>query len=91
MEYYPLKMLQQIFLATFLGVGSLILVYIAWAAYPRRRQNVKGDSREEEEKTEPPGSQDNPMSPLLVFIYVGTVAWALGYMIVIGIFGKAIG
>ncbi len=69
--------------ALFVGLISLIMVYLAWAGYPKRR-----DARhlgELDEKTvhalqvghDP---ERNPIAPFLVFTFVGAAVWALSYV-----------
>ena len=36
MPFFPLTTLQEMALAFFLGLGTLVLLYVAWAFYPRR-------------------------------------------------------
>lgn len=71
-------------LAIFLGLVSLILVYIAWASYPGRKkartpEQIREEGEHEIEAT--PGYEKNPIPPLLVFIYIVIPIWSLLYMI----------
>lgn len=73
-------------LALFIGLVSLILVYIAWASYPKRRY-----SRTQEELEERRGHElqtghnveKNPIAPFLIFTYVIIAFWSFFYMIYI--------
>jgi hypothetical protein len=90
MRYFHLLDFQYAVMALFVGLVSVILVYMAWAGYSKRLQE-KG----EEELSEAEGHafragrdvEKNPVAPLLIFIYIGVVVWAIAYVVVIGIRG----
>jgi hypothetical protein len=93
MPFFPLTTLQEMALAFFLGLGALVLLYVAWAFYSPAPPETGG----EELKPEGPGSgeeqkkADHPVPPFLVMVYVGVIVWALGYLILVGLRVKAIG
>lgn len=89
MRFFPLLDFQYMALAFFLGLICLILVYIAWGAYPDRSPDEK--EIDEFEITNDHEHKKNPIAPFLIFIFVGVTAWALAYAIVVGIFGGPIG
>ncbi len=64
--------------AIFIGLISLVLIYIAWAGYPRRKMVRTLDELETGPKIE-----KNPVAPFLIFTYVGIVCWSIGYVIYI--------
>lgn len=92
MPYFPLVGWQHWVLAIFLGLISLILVYLAFGSHAGRREEKAGEGPEEERDLEILRGHDgekNPVPPLLVFIYGGVILFAVGYLIVIGIWGSA--
>jgi len=86
MQYFPLVDLQHWMLAIFLGLVSLILVYLAFGSHPSREKSLEREQRERDllfgEETE-----KNPMAPILIFVYVGVVVFAILYLILIGLRG----
>jgi hypothetical protein len=92
MQYFPLLNFQQMVLAFFLGIGFVILLYIAFCSYNRTRAEtteeeldrlVKGELAEAHD---PEGSR---IAPVLIFIYLGVIVWSISYFIVVGIKGGA--
>ncbi|MGC1402094.1 MAG: hypothetical protein WA974_04120 [Thermodesulfobacteriota bacterium] len=94
MPFFPLTTLQEMALAFFLGLGALVLLYVAWAFYPKAPPEK---SREELKKPEGAGSgeeqkkADHPMPPFRVIVYIAVIVWALAYLILVGLRVKAIG
>jgi hypothetical protein len=71
-------------LALFLGVVALILVYIAWASYPKRRKAKAPEKIQEGSGHELKAGGDiekNPVAPFLTFIYIVIPIWSILYMI----------
>lgn len=71
-------------IALFLGAVSLILVYLAWASYPRRRIARTMEELEERRYHERESGhhlEKNPIAPFLLFVYLLTAAWAFSYLI----------
>ncbi len=92
MQFFPLVDLQHWVLAIFLGLISLVLVYLAFGSHTRRRgKSIEGEPEEGKEHAILLGQEGekNPVSPLLIFIYAGVILFAVGYLIVIGIRGIA--
>ena len=94
MRYFALLDLQHMVLALFLGLGLVILLYAAWMGYRDREPDEPaerpGETREDED-AEPGGEhEDNPVSPMLILLYVGVVTWMVAYVIVVGIRGGPI-
>ena len=86
MRFFPLLDFQMVILLTFLGLAVLILLYIAFGyAFPTLRH----PGREEEQEEYPEGIQatNRPIPPILIFVYVAFVVWAIAYVIVIGLRG----
>ncbi len=88
MQYFPLVDLQHWLLAIFLGLVSLILVYLAFGSHASREKGAEGERAKRDilfgEETE-----KNPTPPILIFVYVGAVVFAVAYLILIGIRGNA--
>lgn len=86
MRYFSLLDFQTVVLLTFLGLAVFVLLYIAFGG----SVYLTGRKEKEGEKEEYPGGIEvgnRPIPPLLVFIYVAFVVWALAYVIVIGLRG----
>lgn len=71
-------------IALFLGAVSLIMVYAAWAGYPRRR--TAGTEEELEQRSgHERGSghhpDKNPTGPFLIYTYLLIAAWSFSYLI----------
>ena len=69
-----------------LAILGLVFVCLAWGYYPRKPAGEDAGGEGEEPR---PGH--NPIVPALIFLYVGVTAWAIGYMVMVGVFGGAIG
>ena len=86
MQFFPLIDLQHWALAIFLGLVSLILVYLAFGSHPSREEGVERERAERDilfgEETE-----KNRIAPILIFIYVGVIAFAVAYLVLIGLKG----
>jgi Na+/H+ antiporter NhaC len=75
-------------LAIFLGLVSLILVYLAFGSHAHRGKEIE----EEQAARDILFGQDaekNPIAPILIFVYVGVLVFAVAYLILIGIKGSA--
>lgn len=94
MPYFPLATFQEMILAFFLGLGTFVLIYLAWTSYPKDRLKGMEKEPEEQETREPvevPQQGDNPVPPFLLLVYIGLTVWILAYLIIIGLRVKAIG
>jgi len=94
MPYFPLTTFQEMTLAFFLGLGTFVLLYLAWGSYPKDRQEDKKSETEKAEVQETldlPPSADNPVPPFLLFLYIGLAVWIVAYLIIVGLRVKAIG
>jgi hypothetical protein len=75
-------------LAAFLGLTAVILIAVAFGSHRRRGEEEVSGQRETSEGGDVAGhGEKNPFPPLLVFIYVGVVLFALAYLIIVGIKG----
>lgn len=84
MRLFSLVDFQYFVLAFFLGLISVLLIYLAF-------RDVQREMEEQRAQTEYPEGlkvTKHPTPSLLVFIYIGFVLWALIYTVFIGIFGS---
>ncbi len=94
MRYFVWLDFQYEMLALFAGAVALILVYIAWGAYPdtRKAQSAeeikrkKGHEHEEGHVTE-----KIPIAPFIIYIYILIPLWSIAYMIYIWVTGQPVG
>ena len=71
-------------MALFLGAISLVLVYMAWASYPRRRIARTEQELEDRRGHERDSGHDlevNPIAPFLIYTYLLIAAWSMCYLI----------
>jgi multisubunit Na+/H+ antiporter MnhB subunit len=88
MQYFPLVDLQHWVLAIFLGWVSLILIYLAFGSHARREKGAEGE-RAGREILFGQDVEKNPIAPILIFVYLGVLVFAVAYLILIGIHGSA--
>ena len=88
MRYFTLLDFQHWALALCLGLLAVILIYIAWRTYPAPapQDEELDDARVHTSHSRGP----HPFPPILIFIYVGALLWALGYAVVRGLWGGGI-
>ena len=68
----------------FSGAVSLIMVYAAWASYPRRRiarTEAELEERRYHERESGHHLEKNPIAPFLIFTYLLIAAWSVSYLI----------
>jgi hypothetical protein len=84
MRYFALLDFQTVMLLTFLGTIAFVLLYVGFAA---RVSSKKGEGGEEDF---PEGIKigKGPIPRILIFVYAGFIAWALTYVIMMGIRGE---
>ena len=71
-------------IALFLGAVSLIMVYMAWASYPRRpavgtERELK--ERQDRELRSGKDSEKNPVAPFLICTYLLITVWSVSYLV----------
>ena len=86
MRYFTVLDFQRTILALTMGVILLIAIYLTWKGYPRDRDQLD-DADREASIDFIPASEHHPVTPMLLFLYVGIVLWVIGYLVVVGIFG----
>ncbi len=80
MRFFVWVDFQYYMIALFLGAISLIMVYLAWAAYPGRP--VAGTEQDLEQKNGGgQGPEKTPVVPFLICTYLLIAAWAFSYLI----------
>jgi hypothetical protein len=92
MQFFPLLNFQQLVLAFFLGAGFVFLIYVALNSYSRDRAEMGPedlDKLEEGDLAEAHDPEGGGIAPVLIFIYLGVVVWAVSYVLVVGINGPA--
>jgi len=87
MRYFTLLDFQHWVLALFLGLLAVIFIYIGWRFYPTPEE---GEETANERLHTGHATGTHPIAPILIFIYIGALLWALGYVVVEGILGGAI-
>jgi hypothetical protein len=84
MRYFVWVDFQYEMVALFLGAVSLIMVYIAWASYPKGRKARTPEQIQERRGHELKTGHDvekNPIAPFLIFIYIVIPIWSICYVI----------
>ena len=76
---------QYLILAIFLGLISVLVIYLAFDGYRFRRGTPEKEAAEE--YPEGLGSGDNPIPPFLIFLYLAVFIWILFYVFLIGLRG----
>ena len=86
MRFFPVFDFQMVVLLTFLGLVALSLLYIAFGS-----SRFSGEQDDKEEEVEDyPGkikTARRPLPPILIFVYVAFIVWAIVYVVAIGIKG----
>jgi hypothetical protein len=93
MRFFSLLDFQLAVFVYFSGLISVILVYIAWGGYPRRRHGLTAKELSELEGHEVQGghrTEDNPIAPFLIFVYSAVIIWSISYAIFVGSFDRAL-
>jgi len=92
MRFFSLLDFQHWVLAFFLGLTALILVYLAFGSYTRRR----AEGPRAMEKPSVAGEvgvahagEENPIPSLLIVVYLGIMVSAVAYVVFVGIRGVA--
>lgn len=83
MRYFGLLDFQYVILLVFLGLTALLLLYLAFGSHVFTREKKE---KPQELEDYPDGIQvrNKAIPPILIFIYVGFVIWAIAYVILIG-------
>jgi hypothetical protein len=87
MRFFFLHDYQDWLLALFLGLVLATLIYLAFRSYGYSRQRADERARQEFKYPEGMKGANFPTPPLILFIYIGFVVWAIFYVILVGIKG----
>ncbi len=82
MRYFVWVDFQYGIVALFLGVVGVILAYMAWASYPKRRVERSAEEIKELHGRERQAAHDfekNPIAPFIVSIFVIIPLWSFFY------------
>lgn len=87
MRFFFLQDYQDWLLSVFLGLVLAILIYLAFRGYGYSK--ARAGVRTEEERDYPDGLKERnlPAPPLIIFLGLAFVVWAVFYVIYIGIKG----
>lgn len=85
MRFFPLLDYQDWLLGVFLGVVLAMLIYLGFRSYGYSRE--RSDERARQEFDYPDGikAKNFPTPPHILFLYIGFIAWAVFYIIFVGI------
>ena len=84
MRYFVWVDFQYVMLAWFVGTIALIMTYLAWASYPKRRVLRTLEELEDRRGHEREAGHDlekNPIAPFLIYLYGAIVLWSICYVI----------
>ncbi len=87
MRFFSLLDFRYYVLAIFLGVIAALVLYVS---FKRTSSEAEDDRSDLIEFPEGLSSAKHPIPPILFFVYVGVVIWAIIYVIFFGILGKPI-
>ena len=87
MRFFFLLDYQHWLLSVGLGLVLVILVYLAFRSYGYSQEKSTGKA--EERFTYPDGIEGRnfPTPPLILFLYIGFVVWAICYILFVGLKG----
>jgi hypothetical protein len=89
MRFFFLQDYQHWLLSVFLGLVLAILIYLAFRGYGYSKARAGAEAEAEEEEDYPDGlkGRNLPAPPLIIFLCLAFVVWAVFYVIYIGIKG----
>ena len=87
MRFFSLLDFRYYVLAIFLGLITVLVLYLSFKRTPSEAEDDRSDLVEFPEGL---GSAKHPIPPILLFVYIGFVIWAIIYVIFFGILGKPI-
>jgi len=85
MRFFPVFDFQMVVLLTFLGLSACILLYVAFG--DSRLSRGEKEEEEVEDYTGGIKAGGRPLPPILIFVFVAFIVWALLYVVVVGIKG----
>jgi hypothetical protein len=95
MRLFTLIDFHHFLLGLFLGVAAAVVIYLAFRFGGRgagkNDESIGGDlCAQSEEYPEGLRIGNNPVPPVLVFVFIGFAVWFIFYVIFFGIFGKPV-
>jgi len=87
LRFFALLDFRYYVLAVFLGLITVLIIYISFKRTPAEEEEDRGDFMELPEE---PSVAQHPIPPILLFIYIGVVIWSILYVIFWGILGEPI-
>jgi len=87
MRFFDLLDLQYLVLAIFLGLITVVLIYLGLQSYVFSRKGKEEEAVEEEF----PGGiqvQNHRVPPFLIFVVIGFFLWAIAYVVLYGLRGE---
>ena len=87
MRFFSLLDFRYYILAIFLGLITVLVLYLS---FKRTSSEAEDDRSDMIEFPEGLSSAGHPIPPILLFVYIGFVLWAIIYVIFFGILGKPI-
>ena len=91
MRLFTLVDFHHLLLGLFLGIAAAIVVYLAFRYGGNMNAgHGNGSDTHSEEYAEGLRIGDNPVPPVLVFVFIGFGVWFIFYVIFYGIFGKPV-
>ena len=87
MRFFSLLDFRYYILAIFLGLITVLVLYLSFKRTSSEAEDDRSDMIEFPERL---SSAGHPIPPIVLFVYIGFVLWAIIYVIFFGILGKPI-
>jgi hypothetical protein len=87
LRFFSLLDFRYYVLAIFLGLITALVLYLSFSRTSEEGEDERSDLIEFPEGL---SSARHPIPPILLFVYIGFVIWAIIYVIFFGILGKPI-
>lgn len=85
MRLFSLLDAQHLILGVFLGVICAIVIYLGFRSTMYTKQRNKEEEKLESGYPDGLGIGNNPFPPLLIFLFLGFIAWFIFYVIFFGL------
>jgi hypothetical protein len=94
MRFFTVIDLRHLVLAFFLGAGAVLVIYLAFR-YPLKRGKESDEAKKGEVSLAEGYPDDlridnNPVPPVLVYVFLGFVLWLICYVIFFGVLGRPV-
>jgi hypothetical protein len=87
LRFFSLLDFRYYVLAIFLGLITVLVLYLSFGRTPSEEEDDRSDLIEFPDGL---SSAKHPIPPILLFVYIGFVIWAIIYVIFLGILGEPI-